>query len=96
MRPLALVAMLLLAPSLAAAQGRPDSRTVSCGRLAAAVRTQGALVIGTGPYVYERYVTGGQFCSRGDVTEPAWIEAADTPQCFVGYACRPRFPVSNR
>jgi hypothetical protein len=93
---LVLLAMCLLVPSLAAAQGRPDALRLSCAQAQAVVLSQGAVVIGTGPYIYDRYVSGAQFCLRPQVTEPAWISTADTGQCFVGYVCRDRAPRFSR
>jgi hypothetical protein len=87
---LVLLALCLLVPSFAAAQGRPDALRLSCAQARAVVLSQGAAVIGTGPYNYDRYVSGAQFCFRPEVTEPAWVSTADTGQCFVGYVCRDR------
>ena len=72
----------------ALAQGRPVSTTLTCSRAAGLVASQGALVLGTGVYTYDRYVSGPNYCVRGEPTEPAWVPTLDNPQCFVGYLCR--------
>ncbi|HEY0292317.1 MAG TPA: hypothetical protein VGC51_08260 [Hansschlegelia sp.] len=72
----------------AAAEARPYAPEMSCRSLAAAVQSEGALVISTGPSTYDRFVSGGRYCERTQETEAAWIPAADEPQCFVGYTCR--------
>jgi hypothetical protein len=89
MKPI-LVALCCLAPSMIAAQPRPDARRLPCTQAAAVVQSAGAVVLTTGPYTYDRYVSSGQFCFRPEVPIPAWIATADTPQCFVGYHCRDR------
>lgn len=73
----------------ASAQGRPDSLTMTCQQASALVRSRGALVLGTGPNVYDRYVADGRFCTLPDVAEPAWVATRDKRQCMVGYRCKP-------
>lgn len=72
----------------AAAQPRPSSVQMSCRQAAGLVASQGAIVLGTGGYTYDRFVADRRFCLRSEVTEPAWVPSADTPQCFVGYRCK--------
>jgi hypothetical protein len=84
------VLCLCLATSAATAQTRPSSVEMPCARAAALVQSRGAIVLGTGGYTYDRFVTGANFCLYGEFTEPAWVPSADNPQCFVGYRCRPR------
>jgi hypothetical protein len=87
-----LAALCLVAPTIAFAQQRLDATRLPCGQVAALVQSRGAVVIGTGPYSYDRYVSGAQFCVRPEITVPAWIGTADAAQCFVGYLCRERQP----
>ena len=94
-----LLLMILAFPTLAStasAQTQLDGRSVPCAQLAATVRNRGAVVISTGPYSYDRYVTGGQFCVRPEIAVPTWIGTADAAQCFVGYVCRDRLTFSTR
>jgi hypothetical protein len=70
------------------AQPRPSTVAMSCQQAAGIVASAGAIVLGTGGYTYDRFVTDGRFCLRPEITEPAWVPAGDTPQCFVGYRCR--------
>jgi hypothetical protein len=81
----------LLVGADAWSQGRPVSTTMTCSRAAGLIALQGAVVLGTGVYTYDRYVSGPNFCALGETTEPAWVPTVDNPQCFVGYQCRPRF-----
>jgi hypothetical protein len=74
----------------AVAQPRPSTPSLPCARAASLVQTQGAIVLGTGDYTYDRFVSGGNFCLVGERTDPAWVPSADNLQCFVGYRCRQR------
>jgi hypothetical protein len=92
----AMMSLLLLMGSEAWAQSRLVSTTLTCSRAAGLVASQGAVVLGTGVYTYDRYVSGNNFCLRGEPTEPAWVPTVDNPQCFVGYICRRFQGPSNR
>ncbi len=72
----------------AIAQPRPSSVAVSCRQAAGLVASHGAIVLGTGGHTYDRFVADRRFCLITEVTEPAWVPAGDTPQCFVGYRCK--------
>jgi hypothetical protein len=72
----------------ALAQGRPSSVAMSCRQAAGLVASRGAIVLGTGGHTYDRFVADRRFCLRTETTEPAWVPAGDTPQCFVGYRCK--------
>ena len=61
---------------------------MTCRAARQLVASRGAVVLSTGPYAFDRYVSSSLFCVRGETTEPAWIATADTPQCFVGHRCR--------
>jgi hypothetical protein len=74
----------------ASAQPRPSTLAMSCRQAAGLVATRGGVVLGTGGYTYDRFVSDGRFCLRSEMTEPAWVPAGDTPQCFVGYRCKER------
>ena len=72
----------------AVAQPRPSSVAKSCRQAAGLVASHGAIVLGTGGYTYDRFIADRRFCLSTEVTEPAWVPAGDTPQCFVGYRCK--------
>lgn len=69
------------------AQARPDTTTMSCNAAASLVNTRGAVVLGSGPSIYDRYVEDRGFCQIDEDTEPAFVPTADNRQCFVGYHC---------
>ena len=92
------VAHLALAAGListnAVAQPRPSTVNMRCAQAAGIVAARGAVVLGTGGFTYDRFVSDRRFCAITETTEPAWVPAADTPQCFVGYRCKE--PTSER
>ena len=57
----------------AAAQPRPNTLQMSCRQAQALVVSHGAIVLGTGPNRYERYVRDQSFCPVGMRTETLWI-----------------------
>lgn len=89
MTALALIAS--AAPALA--QNRPQSVAMTCGQSAALVLRQGAVVLGTGGYTYDRYVSDKRFCQATETTRPAFVATRDNRACFVGYTC---YEPSNR
>lgn len=88
MRAIALA--LALAPFAveASAQGRPFTPRLPCAAAAEIVARNGAAVLSTSATTYDRYVRDRGFCELNEVIRPAFVPAADTPQCFVGYRCR--------
>ena len=80
---------LFAAPSLA------STLAMSCGQAAGLVAARGAVVLGTGGYIYDRFVSDQRFCLTAEVTEPMWVAARDTPACFVGYRCREQRPAHS-
>lgn len=92
MKALTLSLPLVVAASAAFAQSRLDSLTASCDTVSRTVQQRGAAIIGTGRFVYDRFVSHAGYCALAQITEPAWLRTADNPQCFVGYRCRDRGP----
>jgi len=78
----------------AVAQPRPSTPHMLCAQAAGIVASRGAVVLGTGGFTYDRFVTDRHFCAITQTTEPAWVPALDNPQCFVGYRCKE--PTSER
>jgi hypothetical protein len=72
----------------AVAQSRPDTTRMTCAAARALVMRHGGIVLGTGPSLYDRYVSSRAYCMTTEVTEPAFVQTADDRQCFVGYTCR--------
>lgn len=87
-----LVSTLCIALSATAALAQPQAFApgMPCAAAAGLVHAYGAVVLRTGGGRYDRFVSGGDACAVGEDTDPAWVPALDTAQCFVGYRCRPR------
>ena len=88
MRKLLLGTAICLLATGAGAQTRPSTVAMSCAQTRNVVASSGAIVLGTGGYTYDRFVADRRFCLYSEVTEPAWVPARDTPQCFVGFRCK--------
>ena len=69
------------------AQGRPDTMKMSCAAAKNLVTRQHAIVLGTGPTIYDRYVASDAFCQADEVGRAAFVRSADNPQCFIGFYC---------
>jgi hypothetical protein len=78
---------LALGSTACVAQSRPNTIRLTCQQAAALVQSRGSIVLGTGPHLYERYVTSCQYCFNDEYLLPSWVQTADNPQCFVGYHC---------
>ena len=63
---------------------------MSCAAAKNLVSTRGAIVLATGPAIYDRYVADNGYCQRDEDTNPAFVASADTRQCFIGYYCYQR------
>ena len=83
------IAASLLLTLPASAQAMPNSLTMSCAQARALVAREGAVVISTGPGLFDRYVTDAGYC-QSQRSKPAWIPTRDNPQCLVGQECRER------
>lgn len=77
----------LLLAGAAQAQGRPDTLNMTCAQAQAMVVRSGAVVLSTGPNLYDRYVTALRYCSPGQQLAPSWVRSADNPQCYIYNRC---------
>jgi hypothetical protein len=73
----------------AVAQARPDSLTMTCSQARALVASRGAVILGSGADIYDRYVADQRFCSWPDVATFATVRTRESSHCFAGYVCRP-------
>jgi hypothetical protein len=87
---IALIAFAVSLAEPAAAQSRPDTNRLSCAAAQALVTRSGAVVLSTGPSLFDRYVISRAYCPSTDRTEPAFVPTTDNRQCFVGHTCRDR------
>jgi hypothetical protein len=90
MKRIGLGVLLALTVTAAMAQTRPSTTTRSCSANRQSVQANGAIVLGTGRYTYDRFVRNRSFCEFDETTEPAWVPSRDRPSCFIGYRCTSR------
>lgn len=88
MQRIALALALSVFVSTANAQPRPMTPGIGCAQAQQLVLRNGAIVLGTGTYTYDRYVRDLSFCQIDESLRAAWVPTRDAPQCFVGYTCR--------
>ena len=72
----------------AVAQSRPDTNRMTCAAARAVVTQHGGVVLGTGPSLFDRYVSSRASCASTEIIEPGFVPTTDNYQCFVGYRCR--------
>jgi len=80
------IAMLLAGP----ASARPDARAMTCQQARLMVQQQGAVVMTTGRYTYQRFVAHRGHCDYWETIRTAWTATRDDPKCRIGYICEPR------
>lgn len=84
---IALAATMLAAP--AHAISRYNSQGMSCGQVQAAVQREGAVILryrstrNPSLMLYDRYVSGGRFCSVGEVAVGSSVPTRNDPSCYV-------------
>ncbi|MDN2580710.1 hypothetical protein [Aquibium sp. ELW1220] len=84
---IALAATVLAAP--AHAISRYNSQGMSCNAVQAAVQREGAVILryrsARNPSLplYDRYVSGGRFCSVGEVAVGSSVPTRDDRSCYV-------------
>jgi hypothetical protein len=79
-------AILILAP--AAADARPDTRSMTCGQAQALVQNSGSVVLTTGPHVYGEVVAASSYC-RARIGQAKFATTRDNAKCQIGYVCLP-------
>jgi hypothetical protein len=75
----------------AVAQSRPDTNRMTCAAAQALVTKSGAIVLSTGPSLFDRYVSSRAYCLSTELIESNFAPTIDNQQCFVGYRCRERY-----
>ncbi len=87
---------LLAASATPAFAQRVSTPSLTCRAAAGLVARTGAVVLGTGPDIYDRYVANESFCPIGYYARPAFLPTRDNAQCFVGYYCSGITPSPSR
>lgn len=87
MKNLLIVALALCS---SAAFARPDVTKMTCRDAAGLVDEKGAVVLTTGPYLYDRFVANQSYCGSGEETKAAYVNTLDNNSCRIGYVCADR------
>ena len=82
---IALALLILTTAAAPALAQRASTPSMSCRAAATLVARHGAVVLGTGPDLYDRYVANETFCPIGYYAKPAFLPTRDNAQCYVGY-----------
>ena len=73
------------------AQGRPDTRRMSCDQAQDLVDRHGAIVMTTGRYTYERIVRNRTYCDYDENVWQVYAPTRDEDRCNIGYKCVPEY-----
>ena len=79
---------IVIAGCLLATSALADAPTISCAQAKAQVAANGAAVVHSSRFIYDRFVTDRRFCAVTQTTRPAFIETTDAAFCPVGYRCQ--------
>ena len=93
---MALAIVILTGATAPALAQRAQAPAMSCRAATTLVARTGAVVLGTGPDLYDRYVVNESFCPIGYYARPAFLPTRDNPQCYVGYYCSGMSPFPGR
>ena len=88
MKPILISLLMTSFATGAMSQQGPATPEMTCAQAMGLVASQGAVVLRTGPSVYDRYVRDASFCAVQEMARPAWARTADVGQCPIGRVCR--------
>jgi hypothetical protein len=60
---------------------------MSCAQASKLVATQGSIVLSTGEFTYDRFVSTRGFCPKSTYSRPAYVATRDVPECSIGFYC---------
>ena len=88
MKSFVLLLVLTAAAGSALADPRPNTTAMTCVAAAQKIAAHGAVVMETGPALFDRFVASRAFCTSSETTEPAFVTTRDNPSCMIGYRCK--------
>ncbi|QFT34329.1 hypothetical protein K1718_24780 [Roseibium porphyridii] len=83
---IAIAGTALLLPTILDAEAqsrRPLSTSMTCSQAQSMINQRGAVVMSTGQYTFDRYVSNRNFCERGEFLVRANIPTKDKRRCTV-------------
>ena len=83
------VLSLVSAASIAQAMNVPLTNTseLTGSQVKALVQDKGAVVLATGPGLYDRFVANGSHCNPSEETQHAYVVTKDSNHSLIGYTC---------
>lgn len=90
------IGLTIAAAGPAPAQGRPDTRRLTCAQVNALVQSSGVVVMNTGAFTYKRFVATAGFCDRWERLRTETVPSLDRRQCIVEWVCYDPMPTFGR
>lgn len=84
------IVFLLADGSAVLAQGRTDTRALTCAAVKAVVARDRDVVLATSATAYENVHQDTMACASDETGAPAFIPSIDEPSCFAGWRCKQR------
>ena len=84
------IVVCLAGGSAALAQGRTDTRALTCAAVKAVVARDRDVVLASSETAYETVHRDNMACASDETGTPAFIPSADEPSCFAGWRCKQR------
>ncbi|KZL23900.1 hypothetical protein [Pseudovibrio sp. WM33] len=83
------VLSLVSVASVAQAMNAPRTNTTDLtgSQVKSLVQEKGAIILSTGPGLYDRYVANGSYCSPSEETQRAYVVTKDSNHSLIGYTC---------
>lgn len=72
------------------AEARPSSTAMTCAQAQSMITQNGAVVMNTGQYTFDRYVANLNFCQHGEVLRWDYVPTRDAPKCRVQRCVNPQ------
>ena len=70
-------------PQADAQSRRPLSTAMTCAQAQSMINQRGAVVMSTGQYTFDRYVSNRNFCQHGEFLKRDSVPTKDNNRCFV-------------
>ncbi|MHA7774933.1 hypothetical protein [Roseibium sp. M-1] len=72
------------------AAARPNSNAMTCAQVQSMINQNGAVVLSTGQYTFDRYVSNTNFCQHGQITRWDYVPTKDARKCRVSRCIDPQ------
>jgi L-fucose isomerase-like protein len=84
-----LVAGLAAILAVSNAEARQSTLNMTCAEATALVQSEGGIVLSTGEFTYERYVSDQRSCLIGEGVRRTSAPTSDNARCQLGNVCVP-------